>query len=132
LGGEFRVANRGLPQTRKSLATLLTEDRPHVVCTDGGTQSFKAHELQYLAGLLDPAGQQALSLPIMIELVGEGFAAAALCSGEAEERVLGAVLGMPVKCDHGRIRLYRPQLALVRKRLRTTTQYVFSQRSLLR
>lgn len=131
LSGEFRVANAGLPQRRKLLSTLLSEDRPHVACNDGATQSFKRSELQYLAGLLDAAEQGLLLLPIMIQLPGEGATAAVLCGGQVEEKVISAVLAMPAPCAAGRIRLYRPQLAVVRRRLRTTTQYVFVQRSLL-
>lgn len=131
LSAEFRVANAGLPQRRKLLSTLLSEDRPQVACSDGGMQSFKRAELQYLAGLLDAAEQGLLLLPIMIQLPGEGAPAAVLCGGQVEEKVISAVLGMPAPCLAGRIRLYRPQLSVLRRRLRTTTQYVFAQRSLL-
>ncbi|MFW6150950.1 MAG: DUF61 family protein [Chloroflexota bacterium] len=131
LSAEFRVANTGLPQRRKLLSTLLSEDRPQVACNDGGVQSFKRVELEYLASLLDAAERGVLLLPIMIQLPGEGAAAAVLCGGQVEEKVISAVLGMPAPCVEGRIRLYRPQLAVVRRKLRTTTQYVFAQRSLL-
>jgi uncharacterized protein (UPF0216 family) len=33
---------------------------------------------------------------------------------------------MPVTCEQRRIRIYKPQLALLRRKLKTTTVYVFS------
>ena len=64
-------------------------------------------------------------LPILIEVsAGEGEMAV-LSTGGVEEKVVAAVLDMPVTSKQGRIVIYKPQLAVIRKLLRTTTQYVF-------
>ena len=50
---------------------------------------------------------------------------AVLSTGSVEEKVVAAALDMPVASKQGRIVIYKPQLAVIRKLLRTTTQYVF-------
>lgn len=128
LAGELRLVNAGLPQSQKRLADLLNEEYPHVPCNDGSTHLFKRRELEYLAGMLDADEQGALPLPMLIEL-GPGQAeAAVICQAGIEQRVVSAALDMPVTCAQGRVRLYRPQLALLRKKLKTTTVYLFSSR----
>ncbi|MBA7481762.1 hypothetical protein ES707_17238 [subsurface metagenome] len=51
---------------------------------------------------------------------------AIICRGEAEEKVISKILDMPITPKQERIMIYKPQLALIRKPLRTTTQYLFS------
>ena len=126
LRSELRLVNAGLPRNQKSLSDLLCEEYPHVMCSDGSTHFFKRRELEYLSSMIDTDEQEALLLPMIIELEGNQAEAALICQGEIEEKVTSKVLNMPVTCEQGRIRIYRPQLALLRKMLKTTTQYVFS------
>ena len=125
LRGELRVVNTGLPQSRKRLADLLGEEDPHVVCSDGSTHLFKKGELESLASMLDADEQQRLLLPMLVEL-GAGQSEAAVVCGKIEERIISRALNMAVTCEEGRIRIYRPQLALLRKMFKTTTVYMFS------
>jgi uncharacterized protein (UPF0216 family) len=126
--GELRIVNAGLPKSQERLSNLLTEKYPHVECQDGSTHSFKRSELQYLAGMLDTDEQKALALPMLIELGPNQGEAAIVCQGGVEEKAISKVLDMPVKCEERRIRIYKPQLALLRRKLKTTTVYVFSSR----
>ena len=130
LRGELRVVNAGLPQSQKRLSDLLNEKYPHVVCNDGSTHFFKKSELEYLASMIDTEEQKALLLPMLIEL-GANQAEATIpilsgCEGKVEEKIVSKALNMPVTCDEIRIRIYKPQLALLRRKLKTTTVYVFS------
>jgi uncharacterized protein (UPF0216 family) len=126
LRGELRVVNAGLPQSQKKLADLLNEEYPHVVCNDGSTHYFKKSELAYLTSILDYEEQQALPLPILIELGANQGEAAIICGGKVEEKVVSTTFNMPVASEGRRIRIYKPQLALLRKKFKTTTVYVFS------
>ena len=126
LTGELRILNAHLPGKQKSLADLWDEEYPHVLCNDGSVHLFKQKELRYLASLIDSDEQKALMLPILIEVNTGRGEMTVLCPGEVEGKVIQKVLDMPLDVREGRITLYRPQLALVRKRLKTTTQYVFS------
>ena len=126
LKDEFRVVNAGLPRSPKRLWDLLREQYPHVLCNDGSTHFFKKGELEYLADILDGAEQQALPLPMLIELGANQVEAAIVCTGRAEEKVISKALDMPVTCEQRRIRIYKPQLALLRSKLKTATVYVFS------
>jgi uncharacterized protein (UPF0216 family) len=130
LRGELRVVNTGLPRSQKRLSNLLDEKYPHVVCNDGSTHFFKRSELEYLASMIDTDEQKALLLPMLIEL-GANQAEAAIpilsgCEGKLEEKVISKALNMPVTCEERKIRIYKPQLALLRRKLKTTTVYVFS------
>ena len=132
LRGELRLVNTGLPQSQKrqskenKLFYLLTEKYPHVVCNDGSTHLFKKSELEYLASMLDTDEQKALPLPMLIELGANQAEAAIICEGKVEEKVISKALNMPVTCEERRIRIYKPQLALLRRKFKTTTVYVFS------
>ncbi len=126
LRGELRIVNYGLPQSQKRLSSLLDEKYPHVVCNDGSTHFFKRSELEYLASLIDTDEKKALPLPMLIELGANQAEAAIICEGKVEEKVISKTLNMPVTCEERRIRIYRPQLALLRRKFKTTTVYVFS------
>ncbi len=132
LSGELRLVNTGLPQSQKrqskenKLFYLLNEKYPHVVCNDGSTHLFKKSELEYLASMIDADEQKALPLPMLIELGANQAEAAIICEGKVEEKVISKALNMPVTCEERRIRIYKPQLALLRRKFKTTTVYVFS------
>lgn len=128
LSDELRVVNAHLPQHRKLLSELLSEEYPHVLCSDGSVQSFKRKELEYLASLLDEEECQKLLLPILIEVVPNQSEAIVLCPQKIEEKIVSSILDMSlVKVEEG-LRIYRPQLAALRTVLKTTTQYAFSAR----
>ncbi|MDY7019377.1 MAG: DUF61 family protein [Chloroflexota bacterium] len=126
LRGELRIVNAGLPRSRKTLATLLREEYPLVICSDSSIHIFKRRELEQIATILDTDEQEALLLPIFIELRVDQNEASVICQGEVEEKIISRILNMPVTSEQERITIYRPQLALLRKALKTTTQYVFS------
>ena len=126
LRGEFRIVNSGLPQSQKRLSSLLEEKYPHVVCNDGSTHFFKRSELEYLASMLDNDEQKTLPLPMLIELGANQAEAAVICEGEIEVKIISKALNMPVTCQERRIRIYKPQLALLRRKFKSTTVYVFS------
>ena len=126
LRGELRVLNAHLPHQQKPLSDLLREEYPHVICSDGSTHLFKQKELKYLASLIDTDEQEALLLPILIEVNPGQDEMAIICRGEVEGKVISKVLNMPVTPRQKRIMIYKAQLALLRKPLRTTTQYLFS------
>ena len=130
LSGELRLVNSGLARERRTLASLLREAHPSVLCSDGSQQAIKRAELQSLAAVLNEVEQDTLLLPILIEVAGVEHEAAVLCTSDVEIKLLSQLLGMPLAYERpGRIRIYRPQLGLLRKRLRTTTQYAFSART---
>jgi len=129
LRGELRVLNAHLPSEQKPLSDLLDKEYPNVVCSDGNTHLFKRKELEYLAGMLDTDEQEALLLPMLIEVHPGQDEMAIICRGEVEKKVISKILDMPVTPKQQRIMLYKPQLALLRKPLKTTTQYLFSSQS---
>ena len=130
LRGELRVVNAHLPCEQKPLSDLLGEEYPNVVCNDGTTHLFKRKELEYLASMIDTEEQEALLLPILIEVNPGQGEMAIICREEVEEKVISIILDMPVTPKQERIMIYKPQLARLRKPLKTTTQYLFSPKSL--
>jgi len=124
------VLNAHLPCEQKPLSDLLGEEYPNVVCNDGSTHLFKRKELEYLASLIDTDEQGALLLPMLIEVNPGQSELPIICQGEVEKEVISKILDMPATVKQNRIILYKPQLAVLRKSLKTTTQYVFSPRIL--
>jgi len=125
LKSELKVVNAHLPSRQKSLADLLGEEYPHVLCNDGSTHLFRRKELDYLASLIETEEQKALLLPMLIEVNAGRGEMAVICPGEVEGKVISKVLDMPVTPRQKKIVIYKPQLAVIRKLLKTTTQYLF-------
>jgi len=122
----MRVMNAHLPRKQKSLADLLCEEYPHVVCSDDSVHLFKRKELHYLAELITPDEQNDLLLPILIELQSNGDETTVISHHKVTEKVISAILEMPLTHRQERVILYKPQIALLRNKLKTTIQYVFS------
>jgi uncharacterized protein (UPF0216 family) len=128
LKDELRVLNAHLPCTQKPLSELLGEEYPNVACNDGTTHLFKRKELEYLAGMTD--ADEILLLPMLIEVHPGQNEMAIICQGDVEKKIISKILDMPVTIKQNRITIYKPQLALLRKPLKTTTQYLFSPKGL--
>ena len=128
LQGELKIVNTHLPVQPKPLSELLTEDYPQVLCRDGTTHLFHRRELNYLAGLIDSAEQKELTLPILIEVSSGDDEMAVLGTGGVVGKVIGRLLDMPLTVKRNRIIIHKPQLALIRQKLRTSTQYIFAPR----
>ena len=128
LKGELRILNVHLPREQKQLSTLLAEETPSLVCNDGSTHLFKKKELKYLADILDNTEQVELLLPILIEVNPSQDEMAVISRGDIELKVISKILEMPLIIEQRKITIYKPQLAVLRKILKTTTQYVFSPR----
>ena len=126
LKGELRVLNAHLPRQQRPLSDLLGEEYPYVICSDGSTHLFKKKELEHLARMIDTEEQKVLFLPMLIELGTNQDEAAIICKEGIEEKIISKILDMPLTYKQGRITIYRPQLGVLRKVLRTTTQYIFS------
>ena len=126
VNNELRVLNSQLPSTQKSLEVLTKEETPSIILRDGGLHLFKKKELKYLSDITDSSLWNNLFLPVIIEINPGEDEYSIVCRGEVEEKIFSAILGMPVTIRHHRIVIYKPQLALIRKILKTTTQYLFS------
>ena len=123
---ELRILNSQLPSTQKSLDVLLKEETPSITLRDGSLHLFKKKELKYLSDITDSSLWNNLLLPVIIEVNPGEDEYSIVCRGEVEEKVFSAILGMPVTIRHHRIVIYKSQLAVIRKILKTTTQYLFS------
>lgn len=126
LKDELKLLNAHLPRERKSLADVLRDPYPRIACSDGSTHMFKKKELQYLAGMLNEEEQQSLLLPILIRLNAGYNEMTVLCNGDVEKKVISGILNMPLTMTADGITIYKNQLGVIRKKLRTTTQYIFS------
>jgi len=126
LKGDIKALNAHLPRRRKTLRELQEEERPHVECGDGSTHSFRKKELEYLAQMLDNEDRETLLLPIIIEVgSGEGRLMVRSKTG-IEAKIFSRILEMPISCRSDMITIFKPQLHVLRRVLKTTTQYVFT------
>ena len=120
---ELSRLNVHLPERRLSLREALSSAKPQVVARDGSIHTFKREELEFLAGLLPEADRDKLQLPILIALEPKLGRGTARISGEAEVKVVSQVLEKEPAA--GELLIYRPEVAILRRKLSTTTQYLF-------
>ena len=123
---ELRFLNAQLPVKQKSLHELLDEEIPSVSCTDGSRQLMKRKELKRIADILPQEQWKDLRLPIILEISSGEDIVSVVYRNESEANVLSSILAMPLSIRNGRIFLHKVQLAVIRKHLKTTTQYMFS------
>ena len=126
LGDNMKALNAHLPRKRKRLNELLREDHPHVNCGDGSTHTFNKKELEFLAQIVEDDEKELLELPIIIEVgsSGEGCMTVRSQTG-IEARLFSQILGMPISCRFDEIVIFKPQVQVLRRVLKTATQYVF-------
>ncbi len=120
---ELSKLNVHLPERRLSLKEALSSQKPHVVARDGSVHTFKREELELLAGLLSEADRDKLQLPILIALEPKLGRGTARISGEAEVKVVSQVLKKEPAAEE--LLIYRPEVAILRRKLPTATQYLF-------
>ena len=125
---QLEILNKHIAKSRKGLEQLLQETRPNIILRDGSTHSFKREELEKLAGLLPAESHRNLKLPLYIELSPQRFGrGTARISGRLEGRTVLKVLGIEKKeWMEDELFLYRPDVRRLRRRLPTTTQYMFT------
>lgn len=119
------MLNRHLAREKRALDSLLADTNPKIVLRDGSLHSFKREELEELASLLPPEDHPKLMLPIYIELSPARYGKGTLrVTGRLECAVVSKVLNRDSTGDV--FYVYKPELRVIRKRLPTTTQYMFT------
>lgn len=121
---ELRVANKHLPVARKSLAQLLSEAVPHVICKDGSIHVFRRSELKELKEYVKDDEVQQLFLPIIIHVKTDMDTLTGFVENELEAAVVGRILGLEPfsESEHKKLFLYKPQLYELRYRFSTVFQ----------
>lgn len=120
---ELGRLNAHLPEKRITLKSALSSDRPFVRTRDNRLHYFKRDELELLSKLLPEAEWGDLPLPIFIILEPKLGKGAAKITGAAEAKIIGKILGKEVIGNE--LIVYRPEIAIIRGKLPTTTQYLF-------
>ncbi|RLF12848.1 MAG: hypothetical protein DRJ68_00085 [Thermoprotei archaeon] len=123
LSREIERINDHLPRESKTLRELLSMDEPKVITRRGDELVMDKDELRLLAELTPPHYHDKLRLPILIlRRIDMGEGVYVLCGGELEAHVISRVLSeSSLPRDKGKILLYRPHIAFLRSKLRTTT-----------
>lgn len=119
---ELGKLNAHLPENRISLKDALALPKPSIRARDGRTHFFKREELETLSKLLPEADWDKLQLPILIALEPKLGRGTARISGESEVKVAGKILNKQATEE---LLIYRPEVAILRRKLPTTTQYLF-------
>lgn len=120
---ELARLNSYLPETKISLKQALGSKKPSVKMRDGSIHRFDHEELELLAGMIPEENREELKLPISINFDPKLGAGAARVIGRREVEVVCKLLEKEGKGEE--LVIYRPEVAVIRRRLSTTTQYCF-------
>ncbi|MDH5815888.1 MAG: DUF61 family protein [Candidatus Nezhaarchaeota archaeon] len=123
LAKEIEKINDHLPRESKTLKELLEMDEPKVLTKSGDELVMDKRELEMLASILPAQHHDKLRLPIIIlRMIEMGDGVYMICGGDLEVQVINKVLGQgAVHCHDGKAFLYKPYVAALRGKLRTTT-----------
>ena len=116
--------NRHLPRERKSLYTLLREERPSIVSKDGNTYRIKKAELEMIAKLIPDDQKKKIQLPILIEMSPEYGRGAGRIRGKMHCLLVTELLEKEWMGED-EIIIYRPDVTRLRRLLPTASQYAF-------
>ncbi len=122
---QMRLLNKHLASSKKDLSSLLKDDEPSVTLKDGSVHYFDKKELEKIAEIIPGSMHKTLRLPIFIELSSSKYGTgAARISGRSECLLISSLLGKETSGDE--MFIYRPDLRVVRRKLRTATQHMFT------
>jgi uncharacterized protein (UPF0216 family) len=130
LSRTVKALNVHLPAERKTLATLLTEEKPAIQARNGSLHQIMRAELEELAALMPKEVHGQLRLPIYLELTSDYGRGIARVHGKLDCALVRAILGK----EHGGggederddvLFIYRDDVRRLRRRLPTTTEYAF-------
>jgi uncharacterized protein (UPF0216 family) len=120
-----QTLNKHLPVERKTLLTLLKEDKPGVQGRNKTVYRIKREELAFIAKLIPKEDYAKLRLPIYIELTPDYGKGIAKVRGKQDSEIVRRILGKEEARDD-EILIYRDDVRKLRRKLQTTTQYTFS------
>jgi len=120
---ELGRLNIHLPKRRISLRAALSSPQPQILTKDGGVHALKREELEFLSKILSESDWDKLQLPIFISLEPKLGKGAARIMGDVETKVVGQILKK--EKIGSELIIYRPEVAVLRRKLPTTTQYFF-------
>ena len=121
-----KALNVHLPAERKTLLTLLDEDKPAVQGRDGSTHRIKRAELEAIARLIPKEEHGKLRLPIYIELTPDYGRGIAKVHGKRDCEIVRLILGKEKETDRSdEMHIYRDDVRRLRRALPTTTEYAF-------
>lgn len=123
LAREIEKINDHLPRESKTLKELLEMDEPKVLTKSGDVLIMDKKELEILASILPAKHHSELRLPIIIlRMIDMGEGVYMICGGDLEVQVINKVIGQEAVHYHdGKAFLYKPYVAFLRSKLRTTT-----------
>jgi uncharacterized protein (UPF0216 family) len=125
LSKQVQALNRHLAKSRGDLKSLLEAEEPKIELRDGSEHDFKKEELKKLAELLPRHLHKKMRLPIYIELSSDKYGSGTgRITGELECRVAREVLEKEGEGDE--LFIYMPEIKLLRRKLPTTTDYMFT------
>ncbi len=119
---ELGMLNAHIPEKRMTLKEALSSDKPAVLTKGGGVHAFKREELQLLSRMLPEGDWEGLQLPIFIYFEPSLGRGAAKIMGKVESAVAAQILGKKAEDE---MIVYRPEVAAIRRKLPTATQYLF-------
>jgi len=123
---DLKSLNAYLPLKRKSLRKLMDESQPHVILRDGSAHFIRKNELQHLANIVDKEEEyDLLLLPMIFEIRSSEDRVIVKSETGIEGKIFSNILGMVITHEEKMITLFKVQLSILRKALKTTTQYIF-------
>jgi len=124
LAKAVQALNKHLPVERKTLSTLLSEDKPAVQGRDSSIHRIKREELQKITNLIPKEDYEKLKLPIYIELTPGYGRGIARVHGKLECEVVQKILGKKGETVD-EFFIHREDTRKLRRELQTATQYAF-------
>lgn len=127
LGKTMKALNVHLPAERKTLAALLSEEKPEIQGRNGTSHRLMRAELEELAERIPSELHGQLKLPIYLELTSDYGRGIARVQGKHECEIVRALLGKELGADERAdvLFIYRDDVRRLRRKLPTTTEYAF-------
>ncbi|MFO7967820.1 MAG: DUF61 family protein [Archaeoglobaceae archaeon] len=120
-----QAMNKHIPQSGKSLTTLLNEEEPMIKAKDGNEYIIEKEELEFIAQYVDELDWHRFKLPIILEMNDLHGERVIIVRDKLQSSFLKDAFGFDRFNKDGSLFIYLYELGAVRRKLKTASNVMF-------
>ncbi|WGI16691.1 DUF61 family protein [Methanonatronarchaeum sp. AMET-Sl] len=125
---QIKALNNHLPQRRASLKQLTKNPEIKLKTRKGEEFTINKEEIKEISEIIPERYWETLKLPIYIEINRKHAKGTYKISGKYACKVVAELLDKEIDENKEELFIYRPEVIELRRKLKTTTEYMFAAR----
>ncbi|UOY09812.1 DUF61 family protein [Methanonatronarchaeum sp. AMET6-2] len=125
---QIKALNNHLPRRRASLKELVADPELELETRKGEKFTVDSEEIERISEIIPEQYWGTLKIPIYIEINRKHSKGTYKISGKFACMVVGEILKRDLDKGQENLYVYRPEVIELRRKLKTTTEYMFAAR----